>query len=163
MLGYRRRPRGGGAGYRGEWFFGGDLAHVDADGYVWFHGRADDLLNAMGYRVSPLEMEAVLADHPSVAEVAVGELAVSPEVTSWPPSSSRTGAADEQRCSLGEAALAAYKRPRKVVFVDPLPRTRPASCCGGSCRGGWKTSAVARMIRRSQRASLVESGLRRPL
>ena len=50
--------------YRGEWFVGGDLAAFDDEGYLWYHGRADDLMNAGGYRVSPAEVEAALADHP---------------------------------------------------------------------------------------------------
>ena len=54
MLGYWRRPEEEALVYRGEWFCGGDLARVDEDGYVWFHGRHDDILNPMGYRLSPL-------------------------------------------------------------------------------------------------------------
>jgi acyl-coenzyme A synthetase/AMP-(fatty) acid ligase len=50
MLGYWRRPEEEALVYRGEWFCGGDLAHMDEDGYVWFHGRHDDILNPMGYR-----------------------------------------------------------------------------------------------------------------
>src|SRR5512134_2390453 len=60
MLGYWRRPEEEAIVYRGEWFCGGDLAHIDDDGYVWFHGRNDDILNPMGYRLSPLEIEATL-------------------------------------------------------------------------------------------------------
>ena len=49
----------------GEWFATGDMGEIDADGYVWHHGRADDLMNAGGFRVSPLEVEAVLLQHPA--------------------------------------------------------------------------------------------------
>ena len=80
MLGYWRRPEEEALVYRGEWFCGGDLAHIDEDGYVWFHGRHDDILNPMGYRLSPLEIEGVLSQHPLVQEVAVAELAVTPDV-----------------------------------------------------------------------------------
>ena len=64
----RRRPP-----LRGEWFIGGDLAEFDADGFVWHRGRNDDIMNAFGYRVSPLEVEKVLSTHPGVADVAVAE------------------------------------------------------------------------------------------
>ena len=60
MLGYWRNPEAEAEVFRGEWFVGGDVAHLDADGYVWMHGRADDLMNAGGYRVSPAEVEAAL-------------------------------------------------------------------------------------------------------
>ena len=50
--------------------------HFDADGYMIYHGRNDDVMNAMGYRVSPLEVEHCLSRHPAVAEVAVTELSV---------------------------------------------------------------------------------------
>ena len=125
MLGYWRRPEEEALVYRGAWFCGGDLAHIDADGYVWFHGRHDDILNPMGYRLSPLEIEGVLAHHPMVHEVAVGELAVSPEVTILAAFVVPHGPADETALlDWAKQHLAAYKRPRTVVFVDHLPRTR---------------------------------------
>src|SRR3546814_19060493 len=54
MLGYWQRPDEEALVYRGEWFCGGDLASLDADGYVWHHGRNDDIMNPMGYRRSPV-------------------------------------------------------------------------------------------------------------
>ena len=74
MLGDRRRPLEEASAFRGDWFVGGDLAAFDRDGYVWHHGRADDVMNAGGYRVSPLEVEAALADCAGVAEIAVAEI-----------------------------------------------------------------------------------------
>ncbi len=76
MLGYWNRPEEEALVYRGDWFIGGDLVHFDADGYMIYHGRNDDVMNAMGYRVSPLEVEHCLSRHPAVAEVAVTELTV---------------------------------------------------------------------------------------
>jgi Acyl-CoA synthetases (AMP-forming)/AMP-acid ligases II len=58
MLGYWRRPEEEKLVYRGQWFVGGDLAAFDDEGYLWYRGRADDLMNAGGYRVSPAEVEA---------------------------------------------------------------------------------------------------------
>lgn len=51
MLGYWKRPEEEALVYRGEWFVGGDLASFDGDGYMRYHGRNDDLMNAMRYRV----------------------------------------------------------------------------------------------------------------
>ncbi len=126
MLGYRRRPEEEALAWRGEWFVGGDLASFDGDGYLWHHGRADDLMNAGGYRVSPAEVEAALADHPAVAEVAVTELAVRPDVSVIAafvvPRDGMPADADE---ILAQAArrLAPHKRPREIVFLDRLPRS----------------------------------------
>ncbi len=130
MLGYWNRPEEEAVVYRGEWFCGGDLAHIDADGYVWFHGRNDDILNPMGYRLSPLEIEAVLGRHPLVHEVAVTELAVSPGVNILvafviPHAPGDYGRREETLIlNWAREHLAAYKMPRKVVFVEHLPRTR---------------------------------------
>ncbi|HEX5629291.1 MAG TPA: acyl-CoA synthetase, partial [Usitatibacteraceae bacterium] len=56
------------------WFFTGDYARYDADGYIWFLGRKDDIIKSFGYRVSPYEIERVLKSHPAVADCAcVGE------------------------------------------------------------------------------------------
>ena len=126
MLGYWGRPDEEAAVMRGDWFAGGDLASLDADGYLWFHGRADDLMNAMGYRVSPNEVEGALATHPDVAEVGVAELAVRADVhvicAFVVP---RAGSAPDRDALIAWCAerLAAYKCPREIRFLDALPRT----------------------------------------
>ncbi len=81
MLRYWNRPEEQAAAFRGEWFLGGDLAELDADGYVWHRGRNNDIMNAFGYRVSPLEVEKVLAAHPDVADAAAAERKVSDDVS----------------------------------------------------------------------------------
>jgi acyl-coenzyme A synthetase/AMP-(fatty) acid ligase len=67
--------------FRGDWFVGGDLATMDEDGYIWFEGRNDDLMNAFGYRVSPQEVENVLLGHPAVAEAGVAQVRVREDVS----------------------------------------------------------------------------------
>jgi acyl-coenzyme A synthetase/AMP-(fatty) acid ligase len=125
MLGYWRRPEEEALVFRGDWFCGGDLAHMDEDGYVWYHGRNDDILNPMGYRLSPLEIERVLAKHPSVHDVAVGEVRVADNVRILAAFVVPEGVADEAALVAWAAEhLAAYKRPRKIVFLEQLPRTR---------------------------------------
>lgn len=129
MLGYWRRPAEEAQVVRGDWFVGGDLVDIAADGYVTFHGRADDVMNAMGYRVSPLEVEDCLIRHPSVAEVAVTEVEVREGVRIIAAFVVPVDADDpdgvDAAALLAHAAehLAAYKRPREVVYVDCLPRT----------------------------------------
>ncbi len=124
MLGYWNRPDEDATVYRGDWFVGGDLARFDEQGYLWYEGRADDVMNAMGYRVSPLEVETVLAAHPGVAEVGVCEMRVRADVSIIAafvvPADGHTG---DPTAILSHAAkhLAAYKCPREIVFVDDLP------------------------------------------
>jgi acyl-coenzyme A synthetase/AMP-(fatty) acid ligase len=129
MLGYWNRPDEEAEVFRGAWFVGGDLAAMDADGYIHFKGRNDDLMNAFGYRVSPMEVEAALADHPDLAEVAVTTTRPRPDVevvTAFAVPREGTAPDEALRESVLEAArrrLAGYKVPRAVVFVDALPRT----------------------------------------
>ncbi len=126
MLGYWNRPEEEALVYRGDWFIGGDLVHFNADGYMIYHGRNDDIMNAMGYRVSPLEVEYCLSQHPAVTEVAVAEVAVRDDVTvitafvvPYDP--------DEVDAmpllAFAHEHLAAYKCPREIVFTHALPRT----------------------------------------
>jgi acyl-coenzyme A synthetase/AMP-(fatty) acid ligase len=126
MLGYWNRPEEEAAVFRGEWFAGGDLAEFDADGYLWFHGRADDVMNAFGYRVSPAEVEGVLIGHPAVHEVAVAELAVRDDVRVIAafivPEPGSTPEKTDLAAYCAER-LATYKQPREYVLVDALPRT----------------------------------------
>lgn len=126
MLGYWQRPEEEALVYRGDWFVGGDLASFDEHGYMTYHGRNDDTMNAMGYRVSPLEVEHCLNQHPSVAEVAVAELAVREDVKIIAAFVVPKDPDDADAGPLLEYAhqhLAGYKCPREVVFIDALPRT----------------------------------------
>ncbi|WP_454916015.1 acyl-CoA synthetase [Xanthobacter sediminis] len=125
MLGYWGLPGETAAAMRGDWFLTGDVAHFDADGYLWYEGRADDQMNAFGYRVAPEEVERAIAEHPAVAEAAVretkaGEVSV---ITAFVVLRDG-GTADEAELDRHVAArLADYKRPRAWVFVAELPHT----------------------------------------
>lgn len=129
MLGYWNRPEEEEWVYRGEWFIGGDLVHFDADGYMHYHGRNDDVMNAMGYRVSPLEVEQCLGQHPAVAEVAVTELRVREGLSVIaafvvPRDPDEPDGMDAAPLlAHAHAHLAAYKCPREIIFTDSLPRT----------------------------------------
>ena len=125
MLGYWRRPDEDERVSRGEWFAGGDLASFDDDGYLWHHGRADDIMNAGGFRVSPMEVEAALADCPGLAEVAVAERRVREDVSVIAAYVVRKPGELSAETVLGHAErrLAVYKRPREVIFLDALPRS----------------------------------------
>ena len=125
MLGYWNRPAEEAEVLRGDWFVGGDLGSMDDDGYVTHLGRANELMNAGGYRVSPLEIEAALAVCPGVAEIACTEVRVRSDVSIISAFVVGNGTAidAEQIRAFAAERLAAYKVPKQIVFVDKLPRT----------------------------------------
>lgn len=121
FLGYWGEPR-----FDGEWFETGDLAEIDADGYVWYRGRADDLMNAGGFRVSPMEVESVLLQHPAVAEAGVREWRVSDSasiIAGFIVPQPGVFPEEDEIIAFVRERLAAYKCPRQLWFVKALPRT----------------------------------------
>ena len=110
-----------------DYFFTGDYAKYDTDGYIWFLGRKDDIIKSFGYRVSPYEIERVYKDHPDVADcAAVGEeiekdkLLVVIYVILKPVA---TATADDL-VAFGKQHLAAYKAPKTVYLAHDFPRTK---------------------------------------
>ena len=127
MLHYWNRPEEDAAVSRGDWFIGGDRAAIDEDGYVWFHGRADDVIKSFGYRLSPVEIEAALESHPQVSEAAVvaRQLDETKTLVSACIVPTAPGAVDQTALQAHAAQhLAAYKQPHEYHFFDHLPRTR---------------------------------------
>jgi acetyl-CoA synthetase len=126
MLGYWNRPAEEAEVFRDEWFIGGDLGAADANGYITHLGRMNELMNAGGYRVSPLEIESALASCPGVAEVACTEIRVKSSVSIIGAFVVPSEGAPKNAAAVKAFAsehLAAYKVPREIVFVDRLPRT----------------------------------------
>jgi acetyl-CoA synthetase len=126
MLGYWQRPEEDAEVMRGDWFIGGDLGVMDADGYIAHRGRANDIMKALGYRVAPQEIEAVLAACPGVAEVACAEIQVRADVSVIGAFIVPAAGLSLDRETILAAArlnLAAYKVPREIIIVDALPRT----------------------------------------
>jgi acetyl-CoA synthetase len=128
-LGYWANEEAGRETFGGEWFHTKDAASQDEDGYVWYEGRADDVIISAGYRIGPFEVESACLEHPAVAEAAA---------VAWP---------DERRGNVVKAFVvlaaghepseelgrdistfvrdrhSAYAYPRLVEFVDDLPKT----------------------------------------
>ncbi|QGM46304.1 acyl-CoA synthetase [Methylocystis heyeri] len=126
MIGYWKRPAEEQEAIRGEWFISGDLVEIDADGYVWLHGRADEVMNAGGYRVSPAEVERCLLEHPCIIEAAVAERPGRDAGTTIIKAYvvAREGYELTEAEILGHCAqhLASYKRPRAAAVLEALPR-----------------------------------------
>jgi acetyl-CoA synthetase len=109
------------------WFFTGDFARRDDDGYLWFLGRRDDIIKSFGYRVSPYEVERVLKNHPAVADCAcVAEDAGADKrlVVAYVIPAEGSTASLQELLDYGRAHLAAYKAPKVVYFAREFPRTR---------------------------------------
>lgn len=126
MLGYWNRPAEQAEVTRGDWFAGGDIGRMDAEGYIAHLGRNNEIMKALGYRVSPMEVEAVLATHPDIAEVACAEVAVRPDVHivgAFVVLKSAAHPDAEGILAFAAERLAAYKCPREIRFVETLPRT----------------------------------------
>ncbi|NKB28370.1 MAG: AMP-binding protein [Rhodobacteraceae bacterium] len=118
MLGYL-----GDDALSGDWFETGDMGAMDDCGAVTYLGRADDMLNAGGFRVSPLEVEAALTTHPEIAEAAAVALRPKPDTTLIGAFYVSTSPLDEATLTAHAAArLARYKCPRIWVHMDALPR-----------------------------------------
>jgi acetyl-CoA synthetase len=129
MLGYWNRPQATAAAYRGEWFLTGDLGVMDREGWIYYKGRADDVINSAGFRIGPAEVEACLLEHPAVEQGAVvgvpdearGE-AVKAFVVLKPGHAPSPALADELRRHV-KIRLGAFQRPREIEWVQELPMT----------------------------------------
>ncbi|OLC78961.1 MAG: hypothetical protein AUH78_01810 [Gemmatimonadetes bacterium 13_1_40CM_4_69_8] len=113
-------------GFRGEWYVSGDMIRRDAEGYVTYCGRIDDMLKVSGKWLSPQEVENCLLRHPAVKEVAVVGVVGAGGLTKphafVVANERRDGLAEELQAFVRER-LEAYKYPREVSFLDALPRT----------------------------------------
>jgi acetyl-CoA synthetase len=118
---------------RGVWhdgyYYTGDLAWMDEDGYLWFVGRSDDVIKSSGYRIGPFEVESALIQHPSVLECAI--TAVPDPVRGQAVKATIVlakgfTASDELKLELQnhvKTVTAPYKYPRVIEFVEQLPKT----------------------------------------
>jgi acetyl-CoA synthetase len=109
------------------WFFTGDYARYDADGYIWFLGRKDDIIKSFGYRVSPYEIERVYKSHPAVADcAAVGEELEKDKllVVAYVILQPEAGVNADDLLKFGKQHLAAYKSPKTVYLTKDFPRTK---------------------------------------
>lgn len=127
MLGYWNQPEETARCFHGNWFLTGDYARRDAEGYIWFLGRRDDLIKSFGYRVSPFEVDRVLKEHPDVLDAATTGEEVEAEkrlVVSYVVLRSGASTTADDLLRFARQHLASYKAPKIVYIVDDLPRTR---------------------------------------
>lgn len=112
------------------WYISGDTAYMDEDGYFWFQGRIDDVINSSGERIGPFEVESKLLEHPAVAEAGVigkpdptrGEIikAFISLMDGYTPSEELK----KEISMFVKEGLSAHAAPREIEFKDKLPKTR---------------------------------------
>ncbi len=126
MKGYWQNPTATEEAFRGGWFHSGDLVRVDEDGYFYVVDRLKDMIISGGENIYCAEVEAVIADHPKVLDVALvgaphdkwGETPVAfvvPKDPADPPTA-------EEIIASTAARVASYKKPTRVVILDVMPR-----------------------------------------
>lgn len=122
MLGYLDAPEDTAARFQGDWFLTGDLGQMDADGHITYLGRADDMMNAGGFRVSPLEVEAALLPHPEITGIAVTDIEVKADtrIIAAFYTADHDLLEDELK-AFAETLLARYKQPRLYKHMPALP------------------------------------------
>jgi acetyl-CoA synthetase len=128
-LGYWNNDEASKETFGGEWFHSKDAARFDEDGYVWYEGRADDVIIAAGYRIGPFEVESACLEHPAVAEAAA---VASPDerrgnvvkafIVAAAGVEPSDAIADEIKAHV-RARLGAHAYPRLIEWTDGLPKT----------------------------------------
>ena len=116
--------------FKHGWYISGDKTYIDKDGYFWFVGRADDLINTQGERVGPFEVESALVEYPGVVEAGVigkpdklrGEIIKAFVVLK--PGVKGTDKLKEKITKFIKENLAGHAYPREIEFIEKLPKTR---------------------------------------
>ncbi len=127
--GYHRDPEATARAFLDGWYYTGDKAWRDGDGYLWFEGRDDDVITSSAYRIGPFEVESALIEHPAVAEAAVvgkDDPQRTQIVTAFCVLTAGHEPTPELASELQDHAkrlTAPYKYPREIHFVTELPKT----------------------------------------
>lgn len=122
MLGYLGEEAATAERMQGDWFLTGDQATMGADGTITFLGRVDDMMNAGGYRVSPMEVEAVLNAHPGITQAAVTDIEVKKDARVIMAFYTAPAPIEEETLrAFTSARLAGYKCPRAFYHLADLP------------------------------------------
>ena len=140
MLGYLDAPEETALKFTDDWFLTGDMARADADGVLYYEGRSDDMMNAGGFRVSPIEVEAALASHPDMSEVAACEVTVKADTTVIAAFyTSVTPLNDDELSAFAASRLARYKCPRLYIHRAELLRGANNKLLRKAMRREWET------------------------
>jgi len=137
FLGYLNQPDETASRFAGDWYLTGDTVSMAPDGAITYLGRDDDMMNAGGFRVSPLEVERAMNAHPAIEESAAVEIEVRPGVTVIALFHAGAGAAPEDLAAFAETCLARYKQPRLYVHMPAIPKGANNKLARKALRQGW--------------------------
>jgi acetyl-CoA synthetase len=130
ICGYWRNEAGFQAKFKNGWYICGDRASIDTDGYYWFMGRDDDVINTGGHLVGPFEIESALLEHPAVAESAAVakpdkiNMEVVKAFVTLKPGYAPSGDLELEIMNHIRKRLSPLAMPQEIEFVDSLPKTR---------------------------------------
>jgi acetyl-CoA synthetase len=130
IRGYWNNPAGYAKKFANGWYLTGDRATVDADGYFWFVGRDDDVINTGGHLVGPFEIESALLEHPAVAESAAVakpdpvNMEVVKAFVALKPGFTPGDDLELEIMNFVRKRLSPLAMPQEIAFVASLPRTR---------------------------------------
>jgi acetyl-CoA synthetase len=116
--------------FKNGWYLPGDRAKIDSEGYFWFAGRDDDIINTAGHLVSPFEIESALLEHPAVAESAVVSkpdpinMEVVKAFVALKPGNTPSKDLDLDIMNFIRKKLSPLAMPQEIEFVDALPKNR---------------------------------------
>jgi acyl-CoA synthetase (AMP-forming)/AMP-acid ligase II len=123
--GYDRNPEANAKAFTDGWFRTGDQGRLDEEGYLFLTGRLKELINRGGEKVSPLEVDTVLMDHPAVQQCvtfAMPHDKLGEEVAAVVVLAEGQAASEQEIRSFAGERLAAFKVPRRVVFMNEIPK-----------------------------------------
>jgi len=121
FLGYWDNPEATRARFIGDWLRSGDYATKDADGYFWFTGRQDDIIESGGYRIGPGEIEAALKQHAAMADADAIKGQVVKAFVTVKAGTAPDGALEEKLRHHVRNKLEAHAYPREIEFLGALP------------------------------------------
>lgn len=140
MLGYLGQPEETEARFHGDWFLTGDEGYMAEDGAIFYAGRNDDMMNAGGYRVSPIEVESALLQHPSISEAGACEVTVKEGTTVIAAFYVGTEDLSDTLPTFAAERLARYKTPRIFERVTEIPRGANNKLLRKVLRKNWETA-----------------------
>ncbi|MDF1854087.1 class I adenylate-forming enzyme family protein [Pseudooceanicola sp.] len=144
MLGYIGAEAETAARMRGEWFLTGDLGRMEPDGQIAYQGRDDDMMNAGGYRVSPLEVEAALSDIGGISEIGVTDVEVKTDARLiWAFYTGPEPLDEKALQRIAGERLARYKQPRGFQYLPELPRNPNGKLKRRALAPLWQASDAA--------------------
>ena len=124
MAGYENNPDANAGAFAAGWFRTGDQAVMDSEGYVTITGRLKEIINRGGEKISPLEVDDVLMDHPAVSQAvtfAMPHRSLGEDVAAAVVLRDGTGSGQDEIRRFAAARLAAFKVPRRIVVLDEIP------------------------------------------